>query len=123
MLFSPLGDRVLAKPMKYVSLARPTLSLISCTWSNGNSCKSCTVGPFVNYYIQLKFQSQMNNGSAWRVDILIPIETPYKHFSKFLGLKGEWCSFQKIHLNYLLTGRLSLAIHTLFNSPPHMETL
>ena len=31
VLFSPLGERVLAKPMKYVSLARLTLSLVSCT--------------------------------------------------------------------------------------------
>ena len=28
VLFSPLGDRVLAKPMKYASLARLTLSLV-----------------------------------------------------------------------------------------------
>ena len=40
VLFSPLGDRVLAKPMKYASLARLTLSLVSCNWSSGSSCKS-----------------------------------------------------------------------------------
>ena len=33
VLFSPLGDRVLAKPMKYASLARLTLSLVSCNWA------------------------------------------------------------------------------------------
>ena len=38
-LFSPLGDRVLAKPMKYASLARLTLSLVSCNWSSGS--RSC----------------------------------------------------------------------------------
>ena len=45
VLFSPLGERVLAKPMKYASLARLTLSLVSCTWSSGSSCKSCTECP------------------------------------------------------------------------------
>ena len=45
VLFSPLGERVLAKPMKYASLARLTLSLVSCTWSSGSSCKSCTEYP------------------------------------------------------------------------------
>ena len=30
--------------MKYASLARLTLSLVSCDWSSGSSCKSCT-GP------------------------------------------------------------------------------
>ena len=44
VLFSPLGDRVLAKPMKYASLARLTLSLVSCNWSS--SCKSCLPGYF-----------------------------------------------------------------------------
>ena len=43
--FSPLGDRVLTKPMKYASLARLTLSLVSCIWSSGSSCKSCTECP------------------------------------------------------------------------------
>ena len=45
VLFSPLGDRVLAKPMKYASLARLTLSLVSCNWSSGSSCKSCIECP------------------------------------------------------------------------------
>ena len=45
VLLSPLGDRVLAKPMKYASLARLTLSLVSCIWSSGSSCKSCTECP------------------------------------------------------------------------------
>ena len=45
VLFSPFGDRVLAKPMKYASLARLTLSLVSCICSNGSSCKSCTECP------------------------------------------------------------------------------
>ena len=45
VLLSPLGDRVLAKPMKNVSLARLTLSLVSCTWSSGSSCKSCMECP------------------------------------------------------------------------------
>ena len=31
--------------MKYVSLARLTLSLVSCTWSSGSSCKSCKECP------------------------------------------------------------------------------
>ena len=43
VLFSPLGDRVLAKPMNYASLARLTLSLVSCNWSSGSSCKSCCI--------------------------------------------------------------------------------
>ena len=42
---SPFGDRALAKPMKYASLARLTLSLVSCIWSSGSSCKSCTEYP------------------------------------------------------------------------------
>ena len=45
VLLSPLGDRVLAKPMKNVSLARLTLSLVSCAWSSGSSCKSCMECP------------------------------------------------------------------------------
>ena len=45
VLLSPLGNRVLAKPMKNVSLARLTLSLVSCTWSSGSSCKSCMECP------------------------------------------------------------------------------
>ena len=45
VLLSPLGERVLAKPMKYVSLARLTLSLVSCTWSSDSSFKSCTECP------------------------------------------------------------------------------
>ena len=45
VLLSPLGDRVLAKPMKYASLARLTLSLVSCIWSSGSSCKSCPECP------------------------------------------------------------------------------
>ena len=51
-LFSPLGERVLAKPMKYVSLARLTLSLslVSCTWSSGSSCKSCTECPGIQKF-------------------------------------------------------------------------
>ena len=36
---------MLAKPMKYVSLARLTLSLVSCTWSSGSSFKSCKECP------------------------------------------------------------------------------
>ena len=36
---------MLAKPMKYASLARLTLSLVSCIWSSGSSCKSCTECP------------------------------------------------------------------------------
>ena len=45
VLFSPFGERELAKPVEYVSLARLTLSLVSCTWSSGSSCKSCTECP------------------------------------------------------------------------------
>ena len=45
VLLSPLGDRVLAKPMKYASLARLTLSLVSCNWSSDSSCKSCIECP------------------------------------------------------------------------------
>ena len=45
VLFSPLGDRVLAKPIKYASLAHLALSLVSRIWSCGSSCKSCTECP------------------------------------------------------------------------------
>ena len=31
--------------MKYSSLARLILSLVSCIWSSGSSCKSCTATP------------------------------------------------------------------------------
>ena len=44
-LFSPLGDRVLAKPMKHASLDRLTHSLVSCTWISGSSCKPRTGCP------------------------------------------------------------------------------
>ena len=44
-MLSLLGDRVLAKPMKHVSLARLTLPLVSCSWSTGSSCKSCLECP------------------------------------------------------------------------------
>ena len=40
-----LDDRVLAKPMKYASLARLTLSLVLCIWSSGGSCMFCTECP------------------------------------------------------------------------------
>ena len=36
---------MLAKPMKYASLARLTFSLVSCIWSSGSNCKSCTECP------------------------------------------------------------------------------
>ena len=36
---------MLAKPMKYASLARQTLSLVSCNWSSSSSCKSCMECP------------------------------------------------------------------------------
>ena len=45
VLFSPLVDRALAKPMKYASFARLTLSVASCICSSGSSCKSCTECP------------------------------------------------------------------------------
>ena len=36
---------MLAKPMKYASLPRLTLSLVSCIWSSGSGCKSFTECP------------------------------------------------------------------------------
>ena len=41
----PFGVRVLAKPMKYCSLARLTLSRSLCICSSGSICKSLTECP------------------------------------------------------------------------------
>ena len=43
---------MVAKPMKYVSLAHLTLSLVSCTSSSGISCKSCTECPGLQKCLQ-----------------------------------------------------------------------
>ena len=48
----------------------------------------------------IKFQSKINHGHAWKADFLIPIETLYKHFSKFWVLKVNNLRFYKRnHLN------------------------